>query len=136
MGKGQIINGKTANARSIATNPQYAKSPPYKNASLASEGKIAAETRLVRVYTEGVTRPEGRWIMLKSDIEGLTPAQIQTKFALENLPNRIVDVNATGMSARVGTVAENFGHAGEVTQIELLEYGATFTNPSPLPTNP
>jgi len=73
--------------------------------------------------------------MPRREIVGLTPPQIAQKFRLFNVPTHIVDVDATGINARVGVAGNNFGYYGGVggTQVELLDYGATFTNPQPLP---
>jgi hypothetical protein len=131
---GEIIAGTSANARAIKLNPKYAESPPYRPASLASQGRIAPDTRLVRVYREGATKPEGKWLMLKKDVEGLTAEQIQEKWALENTPTHMVDGDATELEARVGVAGKNFGKDGGGTQVELIGKGerATFTNPRPI----
>ncbi|MDD5152001.1 MAG: hypothetical protein PHC28_16230, partial [Flavobacterium sp.] len=63
----------------------------------------------VRVYTENITAPDRSWMMKPEDIEGLSPAEIQAKFALPNEPTHIVDVNAEGATIEVGPVNENFG---------------------------
>ena len=42
------------------------------------------------------------------------------------------DVDATGLSARTGIAGQNFGALGGGVQVQLLQYGASFTNPRPL----
>ena len=127
---GQIISGRTANQRYLSQNP--GDNPPYRPASLASEGKVAADADLVRVYTRGVTSVESRWTMLRADARGLTPAQLKEKYSLPYTPTHVVDVDAAGKRARVGIAGPNYGHDGGNVQVELLERGATFTNPRPI----
>ena len=126
--RGQIISGNTANQRSPVTNP------PYKPNSLAAEGKIAPNTNLVRAYRPGTSAPEGRWTMPRSEIRGLSPGQIQNKFAIPGAsPTHIVDVQATGANARVG-IANSLGFDGGGIQVELLDTSeATFVNSQPIP---
>jgi len=55
----------------------------------------AGDKEYVRVFgrdKKGKLNKIGRWIMLKSDIEGLTPEQIKDKFALSFMPTHICDV--------------------------------------------
>ncbi len=61
--------------------------------------------------------------MRESDIQGLTPQQIQDKFDLPEIPSHIVDVTPPeGTRIRTGTVnSGNFGGDGGSTQFELLE---------------
>ena len=50
----------------------------------------------MRVYSyneRGVSNQSGRWIMRKSDIEGLSPAEIAEKYALPKEPTHMCDVN-------------------------------------------
>jgi hypothetical protein len=125
---GQVISGSVANTRSTSANG-YTE-PPYKSASLASEGVIAQDTQLCRVYTGG--RMERSWCMLRKDVIGLSPQQIQQKWALPEVPTDICDVEAAGIPARVGIAGENnFGKGGNV-QVELLQRGARFSNARPI----
>jgi filamentous hemagglutinin len=129
---GTLLTGSDANAAAIKANPAYAGSPPYAP-TVAAEGEIGANVPLVRVYnpTAGTnsSQEQGSWTMPKAEVIGLTPAQIRTKYALPNLPTNIVDVNATGIAARTGIAGQNFGAAGGGVQVQLLKFGATFTNP-------
>ena len=60
--------------------------------------------------------------MNRSDIEGLSPAQIKEKFALPDMPTQVSDVTVpTGIPMRTGSVAPNYGHQGGATQFEVLE---------------
>ena len=133
---GQLYSGAVANSKSIADRPSYAASPPYAASSLAAQGTIANDTQLVRVYNASAptnsSPMKGPWVMPRSDVIGLTPVQLQQKYALPNLPTDIVDVNATGLPARVGFAGPNFGAQGGGLQIQLLDYGAWFTKPRPI----
>lgn len=62
--------------------------------------------------------------MKYSDIQGLTPAQIQAKFALPNVPTHYCNVTVpSGTSVYVGVVGENYGFmAGEAIQYELSDF--------------
>jgi len=100
---------------------------------------IASGTdRFVRVYNP--TAPTnasgmlGGWMMRQSDIAGLSPLQIQRKFALPNAPTHIVDVTPTyNYHMRTGTAAPAFGQPGGGTQYQAVgtEYlgPSAFTNP-------
>ena len=86
------------------------------------EGSLAEDAEFVRVFTFGKTEPAGRWMMKADDIKGLTPKQIQQKYALPNLPTHISDVNIPkGTGIRSGKVGANYGSNGGNTQYELLE---------------
>lgn len=61
-------------------------------------------------------------MMKESDIKRLTPKEIQDKFALPYLPNRIVGVTPLkDTRIRVGTANKNFSSNGGGKQFELLE---------------
>lgn len=54
-----------------------------------------------------VSGQKGGWIMKAENIQGLTPKQIQAKFALPAEPNFVVDVNVpTGTKLRCGIANE------------------------------
>jgi hypothetical protein len=124
---GQIINGNTANQRSPVTNP------PYKPNSLAAEGRGAPGTDVIRMYTNGVTNREGGWATVRSEVAGLTPAQIQNKLALRYTPTHYTTVNAAGAMQRVGIAGQNFGQDGGGIQVEFLE-NVSFSGGNPIPT--
>jgi hypothetical protein len=133
----RIVNSvQTAEEANAAAAAQGAKPPYAPGTSVSTQTTTQAEGGFVRVYTEGVTNPEGAWIMEASEIQGLTPAQIQDKFALPNLPNKVVDV-VVPKGAKIETstagFVEGWGQGGGA-QVKLLDRGATFSNPRPLPT--
>lgn len=93
-GKLKVIEIKTpeiANSEWLARG--YDK-PPY---DLDYEVKVveAGNEEYVRVFSyneDGTSNKLGGWLMRKSDIEGLTPAQIADKYALPKEPTHICDV--------------------------------------------
>ena len=54
--------------------------------------KTTSPSQYVRVYTNGTTRPAGKWIMKRTDIQGLSATQIREKFALPHTPTHYCDV--------------------------------------------
>lgn len=64
----------------------------------------------MREYCEGVNRSQGSWLMKLSDIQGLTPAQIQDKFALPYAPTHYCYVNVpAGVQMYTGVAAPVVG---------------------------
>lgn len=72
--------------------------------------------------------------MKAEDIEGLTPEQIQNKFALKTTPKYVVDVVLEeGVTLRTGEANSLFGFEGGGTQFDMMgQYIGEFTNPRPL----
>ena len=69
--------------------------PPY-NQNFEVKVVQAGNEKYVRVFSynsDGTSNKLGGWLMKKSDIEGLTPAQIADKYALPKEPTHICDVN-------------------------------------------
>ena len=131
---GQLLSGTQANREVISKNSNYVNTPPYPKYSFAARGRIAPNTKLVRVYNPNdpinPSQQQRAWVMPRSEVTGLSPEQIAQKFRLPNVPTDITDVQADGIEALVGQTANNFGYYGGVggTQIYLLDRGATFTN--------
>lgn len=77
------------------------------------------------------SKMHGGWIMRPEDIEGLTPLQIQEKFALPSTPKYVCDVELeAGTHLRVGEVnpLEGWGKGGG-TQYDLIgQRVGNFTN--------
>ncbi len=97
--------------------------PPHDPTKPIYDFDADGTTQYVRVFNEGPkSRKVGQWMMRKEDIKGLTPAQIQDKFDLPELPTRIVDVTPpAGIKIRTGTVnSGNFGGSGGGIQFEVL----------------
>ena len=102
--------------------PDY--KPPYKPGTVVKEIELTENTTFVRVYDN---MPDGSgmygsWIMKAEDIEGLTPLEIQNKFALPNTPKYVCDVELeVGTHIRVGEVnpLDGWGSGGG-TQYDLI----------------
>lgn len=99
------------------------RSLPYKSGTPVVNFTQTNTTQYVRVYTEGVTNAQGKWLMKYSDIQGLTAKQIQSKFALPHTPTHYCYVSVpSGTSVYVGIVGENYGFtAGQAVQFELMD---------------
>ena len=97
--------------------------PPYKPGTIVQEIELNETSKVgdfVRVYTEGKTTPAGGWVMLRKDVENLTPEQIQSKFALPFKPTNEVDVILPkGAKVRQGIANEAFGYEGGGLQFDL-----------------
>lgn len=111
--------------------------PPYAGLR-AQDITLKRETVFVRVHgaPASASKPQGRWVMRKKDIEGLTARQIKDKFALPELPAQISDVYApAGTRLTVGKTAAQKGWGlGGGTQYELMTRlpDSAFRNTRPL----
>ena len=63
---------------------------PYKEKTVVQDITLTEDTKFVRVYDGVNSNLEGGWVMKAEDIKGLTPKEIQAKFALEYEPKFIV----------------------------------------------
>ncbi|MFZ1748806.1 MAG: hypothetical protein WAU01_01380 [Saprospiraceae bacterium] len=115
-------------------NPTYPAGwdPPYHSGYPAIDFKNVSNEQFVRVFKQGSNSAEGAFVMKQSDIIGLTPSQIKDKFALDFVPDKIVDVNVpANTSMRTGKVAPRpNGTSGGEIQFELREQisSSNFTN--------
>ena len=113
----------SAEERNIALASQgYTNPLPYKDGTPVLTGKVSncSSDVYVRVFKENVTTQEGRWFMRYSDIYGLTPEQIQAKFALSETPTHYSFVTVPeGKTIYVGVVNES-SIEGTI-QFEILE---------------
>ena len=97
----------SADSRNTALAQQGYTSPlPYKPQTPVVQYQQTSSTQYVRVFTTGSNGNKiGRWLMKYSDIQGLTPAQIQSKFALPTTPTHYCFVNVpAGTIIYVGAV--------------------------------
>jgi hypothetical protein len=110
--------------------------PPYKPGTIVNEIELSEKTTFVRVYDGETSGMYGGWVMKAEDIEGLTPAQIQDKFALPSTTKYVADVNLdAGTHLRTGVVnpLEGWGNGGGI-QFDLMgQRTGEFVNPRPLP---
>ena len=84
------------------TSKGYDK-PPYKPNSKVTTIELAEDTTFVRVYDGTNSNMLGNWVMKYDEIAGLSPAEIQNKFALPQTPVYICDVNIpAGTQLRFG----------------------------------
>jgi hypothetical protein len=96
------------------------ENPPYTSKTVVQDIHTLSDETFVRVYDGDVSGLKGGWLMKADDIKGLTPKQIQEKFALPAEPIYIGEVNIPkGSNLRVGEVAENFGYKGGGIQFDL-----------------
>lgn len=109
--------------------------PPYKPGTVTQEIELTQKTTLVRVYDGENAGMYGGWFMKAEDIKGLTPQQIQEKFALPATPNYVVDVEfEAGTKIRTGTANPLFGFEGGGQQFDSMgQYVGSFSNSRPLP---
>jgi hypothetical protein len=107
--------------------------PPYKPGTMATEFTTTTDEVFARVH--GENNMARSWMMKREAIEGLSPAEIKSKYALPELPTKISEVHVpAGTNVRTGTVNPVFGGKGNATQYELLERlpASAFKNTTPL----
>lgn len=113
---------KSTDDASVA-NKEYTdrgKQPPYTKGTKTITFKTTKPTEFVRVHV--ADNQQGAFLMKESDVAGLTPEQIKTKFALPQVPTHISKVTVpAGTTIRVGHTGENFGALGGGVQFELLD---------------
>lgn len=129
----KIISAEQRN--SALANENYTN-PPYRINTPVIEFEHTSSTQYIRVFANGTTSPQGKWLMKYNDIVGLTPAQIQAKFALPYTPTHYVTVNVPANTKMcVGMVGPNYGFTDNLgIQFELLQTidGSLFGSAIPL----
>ena len=118
------LSAAAADSKRIA-NGGYAS---YKVGTDVFEFTTEKTEDFVRVYKEGVNTATGGWMMRKSDLlddngQMLSPEMIKDKFSLENVPDKIVDVEVpSGTTIRAGEAApvDKLGTSGGGAQYELM----------------
>ncbi|MBF2614698.1 ribonuclease YeeF family protein [Listeria welshimeri] len=96
--------------------------PPYTPKTIVQEITLLEDTKLVRVYDGVESGLYGGWVMRAEDIKGLTPLQIQEKFALPQLPEFIGEVTLPkGSTIRAGEVNPLFGSKGGGFQFDMMQ---------------
>lgn len=111
--------------------------PSYLPKSKVQHIKLEEDTKFCRVYDGVNSGMFGGWVMKTSDVEGLTPKEIQDKFALPQCPKMICDVTVPkGTEMRTGLCnpLEGWGKGGGV-QFDLMgQRVGNFENERTLPT--
>jgi hypothetical protein len=115
------------------------KQPAYAKGTTVTQYRTMMKQKFVRVFNlKNGNSAQGQWMMKESEIQGLTPEQIQSRFALpgQNLPNQMVEVEVpAGTLMQVGYAGTNsFGTGGGV-QFEVMQIlpGSAFGTPTALP---
>jgi hypothetical protein len=108
---------------------------PYKPGTKVNTIELTEDTKFVRVYDGVNSQQQGGWIIRTEDIQGLTPQQIQNKFALPTTPKYVTDVILEeGTQIRTGIANDLFGFDGGGTQFDLMgQYVGNFVNGRLLP---
>ncbi|WP_374593845.1 DUF6861 domain-containing protein [Aquabacterium sp.] len=128
---------KDARGISASEANQGFEKPPFKEGSIVTEGRLTEETKFVRLYDGENSGQLGRWVMPESEVRGLTPAQIQAKFALPQSPQYITEVQApAGTLVRMGEAGPISGWGpGGGTQVQLMDRipASSYANAKPYP---
>lgn len=76
----------------------------------------------VYVRVHGETNKARSWMMKREGVDGLTPQQIKSKYALPEIPTYVSEVHVpSGTRVRTGKVNPVFDENGNATQYELLQ---------------
>ena len=101
----KILNTSSAEDVNKIFKDTMGYEPPYKPGTSVTEIQLTENATYVRVYDKVNSRMQGGWVMKAEDIVGLTPQEIQNKFALPNTPKYICDVNLEAVTRlRTGEV--------------------------------
>lgn len=107
---------KTSEEINEELKPFYSK-PPFKKSESVLVNTVKENDEFIRFYKEGVTDPVGYFIARTKDAEGLTALEIQQKYALPYLPDRIANVKLPAGTTIFEGIAENFIlDSGEILQ--------------------
>lgn len=113
------------------------ENPPYLPKSKVQHIELEEDTKFCRVYDGVNSGMYGGWVMKASDLEGLTPEEIQDKFALPQKPIKMCDVmipKGTQMRTGLCNPLEGWGKGGGV-QFDLMgQRVGEFGNERELPT--
>ena len=94
--------------------------PPYTPKTVVQDITLDCDTIFVRVYDGNISGLRGGWVMCAEYIKGLSPEQIQQKFALPSTPKYIGEVKLkAGSNIRMGEVNPNYGFNGGGIQFDL-----------------
>lgn len=94
--------------------------PPYKRGTRVTEFATTDDDVYVRVH--GKSNKARSWMMKREAIDGLTSGEIQSKYALPDVPEFMSEVYVpAGTRIRTGKVNPVFDGVGNATQYELLQ---------------
>ncbi|MCF6249987.1 MAG: hypothetical protein L3J75_01780 [Methylococcaceae bacterium] len=94
--------------------------PPYTPGTRVTEFTTTVDDVYVRVH--GETNKARSWMMKREGVDGLTPQQIKSKYALPEIPTYASEVHVpSGTRVRTGKVNPVFDENGNATQYELLQ---------------
>ncbi len=113
------------------------ENPPYLPKSKVQHIELEEDTKFCRVYDGVNSGMFGGWVMKAADLEGLSPKEIQDKFALPQTPCKMCDVTlpkGTQMRTGLCNPLDGWGKGGG-TQFDLMgQRVGTFDNERELPT--
>lgn len=137
--KGHRINAiSTAEHINQVKFGSWPLTPPFQLGSHVVEFETTKASHWVRVH--GDANQASAWVMRKSSIQGLTAAEIQTKYALPSLPQFVSDVRIPeGTKMLRGNIQDHgLGGAGQLqywidrTGIDVEVFKTWFKTPRPL----
>ena len=106
---------------------------PFASGSVVTRLRTTGDEDFVRVHMRN--NQNGRFLMRQSDIEGLSPEDIERKYSLSYTPTSVSDVEVPdGTRVNMGTVKANFGGDEGAKQFNLgreLDDGQ-YTNRRPI----
>ncbi|MBI3313949.1 MAG: hypothetical protein HYZ83_06915 [Candidatus Omnitrophica bacterium] len=109
--------------KSQSKDPKFKN--PYKAGSPVIERITVQEETYVRFSAEGTdSGPIGKWLVKKSEVQGLSPQQIKNKLGLEFTPTDVTEVKVpAGIKVRQGIAGEvpEWSATGGGFQTQLME---------------
>lgn len=112
----------TAEQFNAYVQPYYSQPPAQMNTTVMELQLSSTQGGFVRVFDYINTSPSGYWIMRAEDVSGLTPLQIQDKFALPFTPTHLCDVIVNeGNTLDVIIGNGLYGHTGQEIQFYLKD---------------
>ncbi len=91
---------------------------PFIPKSIVTRFTTTGDERFVRVHVDG--NQKGTFLVRQSDIEGLSPAEVENKLSLSYQPEYISDVTVPqGVRVNMGSVKSNFGGDSGAKQFNL-----------------
>jgi hypothetical protein len=110
--------GEFATARDMNQEFPDDWNDPFASGSIVTRFKTTGDEKFVRVHVDG--NQNGRFLMRESDIEGLSPAEIERKFSLRYTPEYVSDASVPeGTRVNMGIVKANFGGDEGAKQFNL-----------------